>query len=354
MTNPFSHFDWSLKSIGKVLGAVVAAVVGLALVAMIISFAIRTVATPFTRGVYSDMDDFGMAMDSSIAYQKGIGGGGVYEERAFTNNILPIPAPDGGFVDADAEDYEVQSYNAYFEVGNKDKICQAVFALKSDKDIVFENANESDRSCNYTFKVIKERTEEILQIIEDLDPDELSSNTYTIQKTITGLTDYLTVLNQKLESIEETIADAQKSYDELVKLATQKRDTESLTKLIDLKLNTIERLTNERLNINQQIESVERDRAEQVQRLEYTNFNVNVYEEKLIDWKEIGENWKWELRNFIDNVNDVVQWVSIKLVSFVLYAVSSLLYLAIAFGFLKLTWILGKKVWLWKVRGPRK
>lgn len=346
MTNPFSNFDWSLKSIGRVLGVAIAGVIGLSLVAMIISFAIRTVASPFMGGGgYPEMG-YDQAMVTESFYAKD----GAMVGRAFSNNILPIPPePNGEFVDADAEDYEIQNYTAGFEVGDKEEICGKVAGLKSDKEIVFERSNEGDDSCNYTFKVIKERTAEIIKFLEGLDPEYLDANTYTIQKTVVGLTDQLSIFQEKLNQIEAALAEAQGSYDELTKLATRKNDIESLTKLIELKLNTIERLSREQVSVNQQIEAVERDRAEQLERLKYTNFNVNVYEDKLIDWEQIGDNWRWELRKFIDDVNEAVQWVSVKLVSFILYALSSLLYLAVAFGFLKLVWILGKKVWKMRI-----
>ena len=348
MSNPFKNFDWSLKSVAKAGGVVLAGVVGLTLVAMLVSFAIQTVASPFRSDGYSDMMAFDEAVDFDYLYDAK-GGATMQASRAFTNNILPIPGPSGGFVDVDAEDYEVQTYTASFRVGNKEKICQEVFILKADKDIVFENANDYERGCNYSFKVVKERTDEILVILEELDPDELSSNTYTIQKAVVGLTDRLDVLGKKLEQIEKTLGEAQGSYDELTKLATRRNDIESLTKLIELKLNTIDRLSRERLSVNEQIASVERDRAEQLERLQYTNFNVSVYEDRIIDWDQLGENWKQELRTLVDDVNKLAQWVSIKLVSFVLQAMVAVLYLSFALVLLKLLWVLGKKLWKVKI-----
>lgn len=347
MNHLLKNFDWSLRSIAKVLGVFVLGMVALALVGAILSFMFRTLVSP-------------------IGVHFGVGGGGGYgyaEEMAFdtsagraktislssSRNILPpIPGPDGEIVDATAEDYEVKSYFANYRPNDKTEICTTVLNLKSDPEIVFSSSNESERSCNFSFEVPNARAEEILTILEDLDPEDLNANIHTIQRSVEKTSDQLEILTQKLEQTEATLADAQTAYEDLMKLAQNSRDVENLTQLITLKIEAIEQLAQTKISINQQIEQVQRSRAELLRQIANTTFNVSVYEQRFIDWKQISDDWKAAIREFVADVTELTQFVSIKLVSFVLYAAAAVLYLAIVFGFLKVLWIVGKKVWKYK------
>jgi hypothetical protein len=348
MQNPFHRFDWSFKSIAKIFGLVLGGIVALSLIAMLVSLAFRMVAQPLLTGV-------GMGVSESFAptsykmesaMDMASGRGGVSYNGYSTNIMPPIPGEEG--IPTDAEDYEVKDYNADYRVNDKTQICETVAALKADKDIIFSSANESDRNCNYYFKVLEAKAPEILELLKSLKPDDISSNTYTIERAVKGATDQLEILKKKLAQTEATLTDAQTSYDELFQLATKKGDVESLTKLVDLKINTIERLAQQKLSISAEMESVERNRADQLERLAYTEFRVNVYEERLVDWKNMGDNWKYEIQNFVNNLNSLTQWISVKLVSYALNSAVALLYLAIGFAFLKGAWVLGKKVWFYK------
>ncbi|MFH1546046.1 MAG: hypothetical protein ABIE14_01565 [Patescibacteria group bacterium] len=334
MSNPFTHFDWSFRSVGKVFGFFILGVVGLAIVAGILSFSLRTIVSPFTGN--DSYGGGGMLMNESVSSKS--------FSLSSSRNIIP-PIPGSEIVDPTAEDYEVHEYSASYRTRDKTEICATILNLKKDREIVFESANESERSCSYSFEAPNERAEEILAILEDLDPEDLNASIYTIQRAVEGTSDQLATLTQKLAQTEATLSEAQIAYEELMELATRSRDVENLTQLITLKIDAIEQLAQKRISINQEIESVQRNRAEQLRRIANTTFRVNVYEERFVDWQQIGNDWKQEIRNFVANLNSLTQFVSVKLVSFALYAAASLLYLAITFGFLKLIWIVGKRVW---------
>ncbi|MFH0833947.1 MAG: hypothetical protein V2A63_00980 [Patescibacteria group bacterium] len=335
--NLFKNFDWSFRSIAKILGVFVLGIVALAIIVGIVSFAFRTIVSPFTSNYssgYGAMPE--MAMDAG------------YSKMAVSSsrNILPpIPGPSGEVVDTTAEDYEVKNYSANYQPSDKTKICATILNLKSDPEIVFSNSSESDSSCNFTFEVPNERADEILKILKDLDPEDLNQNIYTIQKSVEGTSDQLKVLQNKLEQTESTLTDAQKAYEDLMRLATNSHDVENLTQLITLKINSIEQLAQTKISITQEIEQVQRSREDLLRQIKNTTFNISVYEQKFVDWKQISESWKNALRDFVNNLTDLTQFVSVRLVSFVFYSAAALLYLAVAFGFLKVLWLLGKKVW---------
>ncbi len=338
MNHSLQNFDWSLRSIGKVLGIFVLGVVALAIVATILSFVFRTVVSPFTGNNY-DGGQLEMMMDS---------GRSTKSFSASSRNILPPISGGGQIVDSTAEDYEVKNYSANYRPSDKTEICATILDLKADPEIVFSSSRESDSSCRFTFEVPNARADEIVAILESLDPDDLNSNIRTIQKSVEGTSDQLDILRQKLRQTESTLSGAQTAFEELMTLATNSRDIENLTQLITLKIKSIEQLAQTRISINQQIQQVQNSRAEQLRQIANTAFNISVHEEKFINWQNISDDWKYEIRSFVDNLVDLTQFVSVKLVSFVLYSAATILYFAIAFGFLKIIWIVGKKVWKYK------
>jgi len=336
MNNPFHDFDWSLKSLGKVFGVFLLGVVGLAIAAGIISFALKTVVSPFTGG-YGGGGYMEMATDSNRAYSA--------KSLSAQNILPPMSDEEGGIIDTNAENYEIKSYSANYQPNDKTKICAKILDLKADPEIVFSNSGESERGCNFSFEVPNARAEEVLTILKNLKPDDLNSTVYTIQKSVEQTSDQLAILTQKLAQTEATLSEAQVAYKDLMKLATNSRDVENLTQLIKLKIEAIEQLAQKRISTNQQIQQVQNSRAEQLRRIANTTFNVSVYEQKFIDWRNIADDWKNEIRSFVNNLNNLTQFVSIKLVSFVLYSAAAILYIAVAFGFLRLVWFAGKKVW---------
>src|SRR3989339_721006 len=151
--------------------------------------------------------------------------------------------------------------------------------LKPREDVIFENASEYEKNCNYSFKVKRDSVKEILSIIESLDPKELNENTYTIKRLIEDYT----------------------------------RDVENLAKIIDSKIRIIERLTQERININSQLERLNRSKAEQLDRLEYTYFRVYVFENKFIDREDLKDSWKTAIKSFVRDINKIAQDITINL-----------------------------------------
>ena len=339
----FKNFDWSFKSIAKVVGLVLLGVVVLTIVIALISFSFRTVFQQTAR--YDkpyDMDyneRGGMEMMAEpMMLKSGIG--------------MPVPpVPDYSAGD-DAEEYEVKTYSATIKTRRLEDTCSAVSALKIREDVIFENANQNDDSCYFSFKVKKESAEEILAVIEKLKPEDLNENIRTIKGTIEYYDKQLEILEKKLESVEDTLSKAQDAYDEVATLATRKQDVESLAMIIDNKLKLIEKLTNERMNIKQQIDRYNQNKAEQIERLNYSFFTVNIYKDLIFDWKDIKDSWKYELKAFVRNFNDVIQGISVNLVTYMIRFVQVAIYFFISVFLLKFAWIATRKIW--KGKGKRR
>lgn len=262
-------------------------------------------------------------------------------------NISPSMPPVfyGGTVGNMAEAFEVTDYSATIETRNKENACKSVLDLKALSYVIFENSNEADTNCNYRFKVEKNRVGEILGVIKDLDPKYLNENSYTIKQQVDDFTSQIEILENKKASIDETLKSALASYTEITRLATANEDTASLAKIIDSKIQIIERLTSESISINAQLEQLARAKNDQLDRIDYTYFSVNVYEDKFIDMGSLGDSWKQALKSFFWTINEALQDATINVIAFMFLLVPYLIYLFIVLYVAKYAWKLAKKMW---------
>ncbi len=339
-----ANFD--MKRILKIGGV---ALVALILIMLAVKLVGSTVGTYTKRGSVSVMQG---SLGSSVSYglgekysedmAYGVAGGA---PQLSVRNIAPIPPDSGGTTGSDAEEYEVTDYRGTIETRNKEEACRTLFDLKARDYVIFENANTYDRGCNFTFKVARNRVEEIVAAVKALKPKEFVENTHTIKKQVEDFTSEIDILQKKQAVIEDTLNKAMSAYDEITALATQTRDAESLARIINSKVQTIERLTQERLNVSTQLDRLVRAKAEQIDKLEYTYFYLTVVESKFVDANNLKDSWKAAIKAFVRDVNMVAQDVSVNLVMLFLKVLQYLLYAFIILIIAKYAWQIAKRIW---------
>lgn len=256
--------------------------------------------------------------------------------------IVPgTPSPTGN----DAESYESTSYSGSIETQDLEKTCGAIMAFKPLSYVIFEQANRSDQDCSYVFKVERAHVDEILGKIQALNPRELNQNTQTIKRIIDDYTSETEILQKKKASIESTLETAIKAYDEITALAIQTKDAETLSNLIESKLRVLERLTQERINVNEQLDRLAKAKGDQLDRMNYTYFSIRAYENKYLDGKTLKDSWKESVREFVNDLNQILQDVTIGLVAAFFFAAQYLLYFFIGLVIVKYVWRWAKQIW---------
>ncbi len=319
---------------------------GLALVAIIlIAVAFRLLGSSFTSLSNMPSNNKMMsqtAFDSDMSYGESDSMG-----LSARNVASSYKSPMGGgtTVGNNSEEFEVTEYNANIETRHLDDNCAKISDLKSRTDVIFENANKYEKSCNYSFKVESGSVEEILGVLKALDPKELNERTYTIKRLIDDYTSETEILEKKMISIEETLDNAVNAYDSIAALAEETRDAESLAKIIDSKIRIIERLTQERINVNAQLERLNRSKAEQLDRLEYTYFNVYILEDKFIDGENLKDSWKTSVKLFVRDINKIAQDITINLISLLFLILQYVIYFFIILIVAKYGWKFSKSIW---------
>lgn len=346
------NFDWSFKSIMKVIGVLVAGMVALVIAISLIGFAISTL---FSNRSYESHRGFGGYAEEMA--EMAFDGDASFFSKSVSNlqagSAIPLPPSDEFSGGLDAEDFEVKNFNATIRTRDLDRTCDLVAAEKAKDYIIFESSNKNKENCYYRFKVKKENEKEVIDLLEGLRPESFNANITSIKKSIENTESELDILSKKLTSIEETLEDAQLSYDSISEIATRQQDAETLAKIIDSKLKLINQLSRERLNIKSQIERYNKSKAEQLDRLNFTFFNVNVYKDVLFDWKDIKESWKFEIRLLTQNINETLQGMTIGLVGHLAKLGQALIYLFLALFLVKYVWKGVKRVWTGGKKKPR-
>ena len=321
----------------KVVKGLFVVLLGIVVLAVAFGFINSTLRSVSKSGYNSPATFNEMAFQSDSVMSKGIS-----NEFLSLRNIVP---PNNYTPGSDAEDFEITEYRATVETRNLEKSCDAITSLKPTDYVIFESANRGENNCNFRFKVKKSNAGEVLAIVKSLNPRELNENVETIKQQIDDFTSQEEVLTRKLQSIEDTLSSAIVAYDEISKLATQTKDASSLANIIESKIRIIERLSQEKINIITQLENISRLKSEKLDKLEYTYFNINIYENKYVDGDALRDSWKNSIKYFVTDMNRVVQDLSVGLVTLAAYTFQYLLYLLIMVITGKYVWKLFKRIW---------
>jgi hypothetical protein len=258
-----------------------------------------------------------------------------YGEDAVTSN--------GG--SANSANYEVMQYNATVETRKLKQDCAVVAGLKAKDYVIFQNSNIADRNCSFSFKVDKDKVEEVLAAVKSLNPRDFSQNIESIKTQIEDFTSQEEILKNKQASIEDTLKSALAAYNEITDLARKTNDADSLAKVISSKISILERLTNERLQVSASLENLSRQKAVQMDRLKYVNFYVYVYENKIFDGQSLKDSWIASVKQFVNNINQTLKDLSLGLIMILLSVLKYIIYLFLILLAIKLCWKLGKGIW---------
>lgn len=263
--------------------------------------------------------------------------------RNVADSIMP-PSPEFAPGD-DTDAYEVKEYTATFETSDAREECEAVADLIKRDDVIFESTNEYKEGCSYNFKVKKESVSEILTILEDLNPKYLNENAYTIKREVTDYTSEIEILEAKLAAYEATLTQSTATYDELIRLATARGDIDALTRATDGKLALVERISMSQIEVNAQLDRINRSKAEALDRLAYSNFYVSVYENPLINGDSIKDSWIAAVQALVSDINTFVQEVSLGFVALMFMVVKFALYGVFLLFVARFGYSYAKKVW---------
>jgi hypothetical protein len=336
--------EWSpftvIKLVGIVLGALFVAALTLSVLNAVSS---NVSGVSLLKPQMASYD--GAAYDYAVTDGYGIGGGAPELSMRNVASIYPPQPYPGGTIGDEAEEFEVMQYSVSIKTGDAEGDCSAIGELKAQEYVIFESANTHERGCSFTFKVAKANVAEIVAFLEKFDPEDLSEQVYTIARQIKDYTSEEDILKAKLETVTDTLASATDAYDDITALAIRTNDADSLARVIESKLQIIERLTQERINVSAQLDRLSRAKALELDRLEYTYFNVSVYEAKIVNAEAIRDAWRAAAVSAVSDINRVLTEVTLGLVALIFLIAQWLLYAVILVVVAKMAWRLAVRFW---------
>lgn len=311
--------SWTMRAIAKVAGLALGGLVVLA-----IAFGILGAAFRFA---FYGGDDMGMmtrgvpgvafeevSYDDGYSYG-GYGGGmmaaydtavlGKSAGLAVQNYTMPVPPMPMVNGSRNAEKYERTGYSARFETRRFAETCDEIEGLKPLDYVLFDSANRAERSCWYSFRVETAHADEVLALIEDLGPTDLSVDVQTVAQSIEDSTDRVAALKRQRATIDATLAAAERAYDEAIR-AVRTSEVSGLGALVSDKLATIERLTNAKLSLDEQIRMLEAGTQSITDDTTYAHFSVSVSRISLVDWRALGASWRLAFESAIREASDLL------------------------------------------------
>jgi type III secretory pathway lipoprotein EscJ len=122
-------------------------------------------------------------------------------------------------------------------------------------------------------------------------------------------------------------------------------DVENLAKIIESKITILERLTNARIETNNQLERMHRAKTEALDTIEYTHFSVTMTENTYVDKEALTDSWKRVVQNTVFEINTLIQDLSIGFVAFLLVVIKFALYFGVVLVVIRFGWIFALRIW---------
>ncbi len=238
-------------------------------------------------------------------------------------------------VTEDAELYEVTSYQATIESRTMEEDCLTVQNLKADDAIIFLSSNVGKTSCSFNFKAKKSASQKALDAINGLDPKQLTENVHTIEDTLINYDRRKVILENKLKTIDSILTEAVASYQEVSRLAVQTGSVTNLRQAINDKVDIVERLTQKKLAIEQELSSISNSSSSDLEETNYAQFSVYIVKDAYIDKDSLVSSWKSEIKRLVREINNSIQAITIGFLSILFVIVKYILYLLVTVVLLK-------------------
>lgn len=322
-------------------------------VALTVLTAVRSIFSQLV-GVSSGTSDLGFygvgggapAYEMNTVSSKGVSRGAVDYSDGYYPPTIPQPGGTGTY---DEGTYETKSYSAHIKTKAYDTACGTIESWKPLEYVVFESANRGDVFCSYRFKVGREHAQGILDQLTQLDPSDMNEQTDTVKRQVEDFTSQLDVLKKREALLADTLDKVSAAYDELVTLSKSAQDVETLAKVIDGKLNYIERLSQQRLQVATELDSIAKAKADLEDRIAFVTFDVSVEKVEYVNGKEIRDSWRSALRSFVRDANETLQQLTIGLLALILwlaqFILQALVFFIVVLVIAKYGWRATKKFW---------
>lgn len=276
---------------------------------------------------------------------RGVGGGHASNEVALDYYPSPIP-PSTGYVPG-LEEYETTDYTVHGRVRNLDEVCGMLGTLKTDESVHFRSFSESTNNCSATFYVHEDEAETTRAKLAEIPGIDISRVTESVTRRRSVLKDQTMILREQLTSVEQTLIEAERQYDEITDVARASSDASALTEAIRDKLSMVDMLTQRRIQLTSQLQNTEQQAMDLDERIGHVGFYVYLTRTYAIDTERTARQWEaaWQLLK--EEFTAVLIGFSAYLGVFILRALQFAFYGLILIAFARFLWKIVRVIWRW-------
>lgn len=268
----------------------------------------------------------------------------VYSMEADTSYYMPPePAPSG--YTADLETYETTSYSVTARTKQFDELCDTVTSLKADTQIHFKSISRSTNNCRATFFVEENAAATVLNTLNTFNGVEYTRNTTSVTRHRQQIQSQTTILQQQLASIQRSLTAAETQFDEIAEFAKENKDAATLSQAISQKLNNINTLTQQKINLVSRINNLYQQAADLEERMNVVQFDVNINRSNPIYPNQESQKWEKAWKQLSDTYTDTLIGLTAFFGIFLLGAIKYILYLLVIIVILRGLWKFIQLVW---------
>jgi len=217
----------------------------------------------------------------------------VQTELAGSPESLMVPTPTGptGYT-SNLEAYEITSYAVNARTRTFDPLCDALQTLKADEAIDFKSLNRSTNNCRATFYVDEPQVASVLDTLSGFEGVEINRSTESVTRHREQIQSRTGILRQQLASVERSLFIAENDFDEIAAFARQANDAQTLASAIREKLNLIDTLTQRKISLTSQIDTLLQQAADLEEQLNVVQFTVNINRSNPLYPNKTSRQWE--------------------------------------------------------------
>jgi len=280
---------------------------------------------------------------------------GLFKESAVTNRaitpeiagdygapVYPI-TPNSGYV-PNLEDFETTNYNLSGRLKDFNTACNALTTLKANDRFHFKSLSTNLNSCYATFYTEEAFAGEAIANLQ-FNGVTVSRNTQSVTRHRENIASQASIIRQQLVSVENTLAEAELAYDEIAVFAREERDVSEYSQAIDAKLRQIDQLTNRKISLTSQLDSIAQQAADLEERIGVVEISVNYSRSFTLNPDKTSRAWEQAWETLSDTWTNFGIGLTAYFGVFLLYALQYGLYLLVLILLARFGWKVVRMIW---------
>ncbi|MFT7644567.1 MAG: hypothetical protein ACI9BF_000216 [Candidatus Paceibacteria bacterium] len=298
------------------------------------------------------MDSMGMSegMDNTPSFninsERGVSMGNEMKMMQDESSYYP-PQPSPHGYTSGLENYETTEYSVTARTKQFEEMCGALSALKADSQIHFKYLNTSTNNCRATLYAYETEAKRVLDTLTNFSGAEVTRNTESVTRHRQQIQSQTSILAQQLSSVQSSLTSAEIQFDEIADFARENKDAATLSQAINQKLNNINTLTQQKINLTARLNQLYQQAADLEEMMNAVQFNVNISRSNPIYVDQESRQWEQAWKELHGTYTETLIGLSAFFGIFLLWTARLAIYLLVLIivlrGFWKFTKLLLSK-----------